>query len=917
MKFRNFLIVILAGQCNPSNALPRADCAWEVREIIPTSGTITTLAQAEALAANPGDSTVLVYQSDVINRNDPKSPGNGGFFQGDLPFAADNLTPSGRVSENDDDFVLHARCAIVVTEENDYTFGFSSDEGARLRIEGSTFLSSTRINPDNPANPAHQGNTLSYAITTTNSDTLGVCHLTPGTYEIDFLTWERSGGAYAEVFAAAGARIAIDEAFRLIGHRASGLVGDNSRIATPGWKVWVLRDNAESLGDALTQIYETWSAGTTVTGLRFTSAIDFPDRDPVTFLLEGSHNGAATGPWMSIASGVTGLPTARGAAAPVVQFPNAAIPVVSYRLTFPGIRNAATADSVQIGEVQFLDASGNDLSVPGDAVSPTSANSPPDGLAPLAIDNNTGSSYRNFDKLNAGFTVTPHSRSYQTINFHDPQRGGGGHGFPQVAFPGDTATDDNYFAIGARSTLTITTPGEYTFCLLTDDSARFRIKQSIGWTVSSPNPAVTAPQLLVDGMQLNGCCGDVFGTVHLDVGNYEVELISHEGTGGAYVGLWSAFGRHTAFNPVHFSLMGSNTRNAGNDTVPFSLLAPSDLSPPKNDDFANSFSIPGNAAHVAGCNMGATLEDNEPRQLQWQKTLWWNWTATATGIVQVDTAGSEIDTVLAVYAGSTVDGLILVAANDDEPPFQTSKLIFVASAGVTYRFQAGGFGGESGRILLNLGPPPPPVQPPPNDDFASATSLGSATSLSIAGTTAGATSEISEPDHWLSNPANAGASVWFTWSAPYPGEFILDTRGSRFDTVLAVYTGTSVGQLTLVAADDQGPSVGDQSRLSFKAASGILYRIALDGYTVSKSGSYVLNLIPVPIALAPSVIASGQSRIFNLKWRSEPFITYQIQQSANLNAWTPMTSCLPSKGTETDFGIPAGSARMFFRVLRE
>jgi hypothetical protein len=48
-----------------------------------------------------------------------------------------------------------------------------------------------------------------------------------------------------------------------------------------------------------------------------------------------------------------------------------------------------------------------DITVPGDPIVPTSSNSPGNEGVTNAIDNNSATKYLNFDKLNAGFTVTP------------------------------------------------------------------------------------------------------------------------------------------------------------------------------------------------------------------------------------------------------------------------------------------------------------------------------------------------------------------------------------------------------------------------------------------------------------------------------------------------------------------------------
>src|SRR5262249_7167080 len=68
------------------------------------------------------------------------------------------------------------------------------------------------------------------------------------------------------------------------------------------------------------------------------------------------------------------------------------------------------------------------------------------------------------------------------------------------------------------------------------------------------------------------------------------------------------------------------------------------------------------------------------------------------------------------------------------------------------------------------------------------------------------------------------------WQAPSSGTAVFSTRGSNFDTLLAVYTGSNVGALTAVTSNDNDPSGGTQSRVSFAAGSRIFYYIAVDGF---------------------------------------------------------------------------------------
>ena len=150
-------------------------------------------------------------------------------------------------TQDDDNFVLVARghrCESAV--EDDYTFGFIGDDGARLRILNQTFLSSTAITDStgNAAVPAHQGDGIYWPNASPNSGTLGVVHLTPGDYNLELTYWESTGGSSIEVFAARGAKTAIDDTFQLIGNPAVGglpLVRDpdtypSIQSFTAGWR---------------------------------------------------------------------------------------------------------------------------------------------------------------------------------------------------------------------------------------------------------------------------------------------------------------------------------------------------------------------------------------------------------------------------------------------------------------------------------------------------------------------------------------------------------------------------------------------------------------------------------------------------------------------------------------------------------
>jgi hypothetical protein len=86
-------------------------------------------------------------------------------------------------------------------------------------------------------------------------------------------------------------------------------------------------------------------------------------------------------------------------------------------------------------------------------------------------------------------------------------------------------------------------------------------------------------------------------------------------------------------------------------------------------------------------------------ELPFGHTAWWTFEGTG-GPVTVDTAGSDFDTALAVYAdeGGT---LVQVACVDDVETLQAVVTVDTV-AGVTYYVQAGGFGGNFGTLVLSL-----------------------------------------------------------------------------------------------------------------------------------------------------------------------------------------------------------------------
>jgi hypothetical protein len=110
---------------------------------------------------------------------------------------------------------------------------------------------------------------------------------------------------------------------------------------------------------------------------------------------------------------------------------------------------------------------------------------------------------------------------------------------------------------------------------------------------------------------------------------------------------------------------------------------------PANDHFANAIAISGSSATVNGSTGFATLELDEPPhngRLAAGASAWWRWTAPSSGLVTIDTQGSAVDTLLAVYSGDSLVNLVPLAANNNVAPGSTwSQVRIPVQAGSLYR----------------------------------------------------------------------------------------------------------------------------------------------------------------------------------------------------------------------------------------
>src|SRR5439155_11016267 len=100
--------------------------------------------------------------------------------------------------------------------------------------------------------------------------------------------------------------------------------------------------------------------------------------------------------------------------------------------------------------------------------------------------------------------------------------------------------------------------------------------------------------------------------------------------------------------------------------------------PPANDSFATASAFGPFPAHLTLSTGGATLEAGEPNAVvsggsyscgpsngSLVKSVWFTYTPGSAGTLTLSTAGSDFDTTIVVYTGSSLGGLTRTGCSDD------------------------------------------------------------------------------------------------------------------------------------------------------------------------------------------------------------------------------------------------------------
>jgi hypothetical protein len=282
----------------------------------------------------------------------------------------------------------------------------------------------------------------------------------------------------------------------------------------------------------------------------------------------------------------------------------------------------------------------------------------------------------------------------------------------------------------------------------------------------------------------------------------------------------------------------------------------------------------------------ATLEPGEPRACgEAGATVWYSFYAQSNMTLALDTTGSDFDTTLAVFAYRDVSisppGGLTPLACDDNGEGTTSKLSVHLDGNQTFWIQAGGAGGAHGRLLLNMACKP--GCPPYNDNRESANGMSEALYEQVS--TLGATTQEGEPQPC----GGIGRTIWYDLSMQGDTTVSLDTAGSDFDTVIAVYETTvewspAFGDLhELKCVDNAG---GAQARVTFAAKALKRYLVQVGGHD-GAAGMLQLAAACVPESCPPWGDSAAQPGGLYV-WDNQPYEAWADTRGATTEPGEPL-----------------------------
>ena len=282
-------------------------------------------------------------------------------------------------------------------------------------------------------------------------------------------------------------------------------------------------------------------------------------------------------------------------------------------------------------------------------------------------------------------------------------------------------------------------------------------------------------------------------------------------------------------------------------------------STPPNDLCSSATVIPGNTvtyspalldttgAGVEGCS---SIETCEVGSVGVSNTVWYEYVPDISGRMEIDTFGSDYNTVLAVFEYCPGSPPICaspdqLACNDDFAFGTTSQVILDVVAGDQYIIKVSDYNTTDGGGMLNFNLRWSPF----NDACEDATLITTPNFAPPPSSTQNAQTDLCEAlESCEVNNIGVSNSVWYEYVACSDGTIDISTDGSSFDTVLSIFDKCGFffavdfpcnfgepAPVELVCDDDSG--IGVNSLIAdFPVVAGESYIIKVADYNTSIGG---------------------------------------------------------------------------------
>lgn len=355
-------------------------------------------------------------------------------------------------------------------------------------------------------------------------------------------------------------------------------------------------------------------------------------------------------------------------------------------------------------------------------------------------------------------------------------------------------------------------------------------------------------------MQLFASCGG--SAVASSLGVSDTEFLAYTNTGA------------TANFLLRVYLADCDTRNSYNMNVSATLA---------NDTCATATVIPPNTTSynpatystvAADASLSEPQESCEFNNNGVSNTVWYSFTPCGSGTISLNTIGSNYDTVLSVFSG-TCGSATQVACNDDigGGNLQSQLINVPVAGGVTYLIKVADYNTASGGGNLSFHFSYTPTAPG-NDLCGNAVVIPSGITAfnPTPYCTIGATVTGGDPAESCGFTTNSN-SVWYRFTACGSGTISVDTNGSDYDTVLAIFSG-GCGAANEVACDDDGGTGLNSQLTAVPVTAGTTYLIKISDYNTPDGGTLDFNFSYAPNAPAndscssPTVIP-GDAAAYN------------------------------------------------------